>query len=163
MRRFLASLLIVTTAFEGLRAGAGTFRMLLDLPARETIGPAAFAKFSRATDLSSVGVAFYTMYGVGGAVLTIATLIAAVRARMARIDLLLIGVSVLCSLAVLVFTTQAAPLMFAIGAATDEALLPPMIERFVFWTNIRIGLVDLSFVALLAVLWRALTAVPRPN
>jgi hypothetical protein len=161
MQRTLASLLVVTTAFEGFRAGAGTFRMILDLPARTVIGPAAFAAFSRATDLSTAGVAFYAIYGVGGAVLSIALWIAAMRARMARIDLLLIGLSVLCSLGVLVFTTQAAPLMFAIGAATDEAQLPALIERFVFWTNPRIVLVDLSFVALLAVLWRALTAGPR--
>lgn len=156
MKRSFAGLLIVALAFEGIRAGAGTFRMILDLPARTTIGATAFAEFSRATDLSGVGVAFYAIYGFGGALLTIATLIAAARARMARPDLALIGGSVLCSLLVLALTTQAAPLMFAIGATTEEGQLAGLIESFVGWTNLRIVLADISFVVLLAVVWRAM-------
>ena len=49
-RTFLR-VLVATTAFEGLRAGAGLFRALLDLPARSAIGPVAFAAFSRARAL----------------------------------------------------------------------------------------------------------------
>jgi hypothetical protein len=156
MQRPFASLLVVTTAFEGIRAGAGTFRMILDLPARAAIGATAFAAFSRATDLSSAGVVFYAIYGFGGAALTIATWLLAARARMPRGDLVLIGLSVLCSLLVLAFTTQAAPLMFMIGGTTDEAQLDGLIERFALWTNLRIVLADVSFVALLAVVWRSL-------
>jgi hypothetical protein len=156
MKQPLASLLTVTAAFEGIRAGAGTFRMILDLPARATIGATAFAEFSRATDLSKVGIVFYAIYGFGGALLTTATLIVAARSKMARVDLMLIGLSVLCSLLVLAFTTQAAPLMFAIGATTDDGQLVGLIEGFVQWTNLRITLADASFVALVAVVWRAL-------
>jgi hypothetical protein len=132
--------------------------MILDLPARTSIGAAAFADFSRATDLSTAGIVFYTIYGFGGAVLTIATWIVAARARMARADVMLTGLSALCSLLVLAFTTQAAPLMFAIGGTADEAQLAELIERFALWTNLRIVLVDVSFVALLAVVWRSLVA-----
>jgi chromate transport protein ChrA len=44
--------------------GAGTFRLLLDLPARSRV------EFSRATDLSTTGIIFCALYGVGGALLT---------------------------------------------------------------------------------------------
>lgn len=46
---------------------------MIDLPARSRIGPIAFAEFSRATDLSTAGMVFYVLYGVGGALLTGAT------------------------------------------------------------------------------------------
>src|SRR5204863_10100661 len=71
----------VAVAFEGLRAGAGTFRALLDLPARGRVGPLAFAEFSRATDLSAAGVVFYVLFGVGGALVTGLTWLIAVRRR----------------------------------------------------------------------------------
>ena len=93
MRRWFHWLLTVTVAFEGLRAGAGTFRMILDLPARATIGPVAFAQFSRATDLSAVGVAFYVAYGIGGALLTATTWIAALRSQLDREAKILTGIS----------------------------------------------------------------------
>ena len=54
----LVLVVAAATVFEGIRAGAGTFRLLLDLPARHRLGPGAFAAFSRATDLSAFGVVF---------------------------------------------------------------------------------------------------------
>jgi hypothetical protein len=148
-------LLVVTAGFEGLRAGAGTFRALLDLPARSTIGPLAFAELSRATDLSPVGIAFYALYGVGGLAFTGTTFWAFLRSKAERSILMLLGVSVACSVLILVLTVEAAPLMWSIGSAPDDpATLGPLIEPFVFWTNLRIGLADISFVAMLAAAWK---------
>ena len=148
-------LLVVTTGFEGLRAGAGTFRALLDLPARSTIGAAAFADLSRATDLSPVGIVFYALYGIGGLMLTSATLIVFARGKAERRVLMLLALSVACSLLILVLTIPAAPLMWSIGSApNDPAALDPLIDRFVFWTNLRIGLADASFIAMLATTWQ---------
>jgi hypothetical protein len=150
----------VTAGFEGLRAGAGTFRVLLDLPARARIGPLAFADLSRATDLSTTGLVFYAVFGFGGALLTGLTWFLAMRHRAPTMIRRLLAVSVVASLLVLVFTTQAAPLMWRVGAApADPALIAELLDRFTAWTVARIVCVDISFAAALAAL--TLLAWPR--
>jgi hypothetical protein len=147
------ALLAATVAFEGIRAGAGTFRALLDLPARWEIGPVTFAVLSRATDLSAAGIAFYSVYGIGGFVLTLAAWILGLRAGTTRTVKVLTGLAALCSALILVLTVQAAPLMFSIGASPDDpVVLTRLIEPFVFWTNLRIVLTVISFGAVLLAL-----------
>lgn len=143
----------VVTVFEGIRAGAGTFRLLLDLPARHSLGSIAFATFSGVTDLSTRGVIFYAVYGFGGAVLTGAAWIMARRARAdPLVRSLLIGACI-CSLLVLVFTTQAAPLMWQVGRVQKNAvLLEELLDLFTFWTTLRVLLADLSFLAVVTAL-----------
>jgi hypothetical protein len=151
--RRLPLVLALTTAFEGIRAGAGTFRLLLDLPARHSVGAVAFAAFSRATDLSTAGIVFYSLYGFGGAVLTGAAWVTASRMRAPRPVRTLAGVAFICSVLVLVFTTQAAPLMWSAGSAPDDPTrLGHLLDRFTFWTALRIGLADLSFLSVLSAL-----------
>jgi hypothetical protein len=146
-------LVAVTTGFEGLRAGAGLFRALLDLPARSTIGPVAFAQLSRATDLSPRGVVFYVLFGFGGLVLTAATWIVARRSGAPRPVRRLAGLACLCSLAILAMTTQAAPLMFRVGSAPDDpAVLASLLDRFTMWTDLRILAAIVSFAAMLTAL-----------
>jgi hypothetical protein len=151
-RQTLRFLLIIggTALFEGLRAGAGTFRLLLDLPAREDVGPIAFAEFSRATDLSTRGVVFYIVYGFGGALLTLAAWLWARRVRADRMVRRLLGAACICSLLVLILTTRAAPLMWQVGRSQDATVLRALLDRFTFWTELRIVLVDGSFVAVLS-------------
>jgi hypothetical protein len=152
--------LAVAAAFEGLRAGAGTFRALLDLPARTRIGSLAFAEFSRATDLSRAGVVFYVIFGVGGVLITGAAWLIAVRGGAPRAIRRLLATSVLASLLVLVFTTQAAPLMWRVGSAPpDPELLRALLDRFTSWTLLRIACVDVSFAAVLAAL--TVAALPK--
>jgi hypothetical protein len=151
--RCLSLVFALTTAFEGLRAGAGTFRLLLDLPARHRVGPVAFAAFSRATDLSTAGIVFYSLYGFGGALLTAATWITASRTRASRSVRTLTATACISSVLVLVLTTQAAPLMWSVGSASDDPmLLARLFDQFTFWTTLRIALVDLSFLAVLSAL-----------
>jgi len=151
MKKLFPFSLSLTVVFEGVRAGAGTFRLLLDLPARFQIGPVAFADFSRATDLSTRGIIFYSLYGLGGALLTAATWVVASRARAPRSVRLLVGFASACSVTVLLLTTQAAPLMWRVGsAANDPAALADLLQRFTFWTTLRVGCVDLSFLAIVA-------------
>jgi hypothetical protein len=155
MSKTQVTLLAGTTAFEGLRAGAGTFRMLVDLPARFKIGPVAFAEFSRATDLSTAGFIFWAVYGIGGAALTGTTWWVTRRGGAPRQVRRLCGVSALCSLLILAMTTQAAPLMLRVGSSpNDEALLSHLLEPFVVWTILRILCADVSFLAMLLALAR---------
>jgi hypothetical protein len=152
-QRRLVLWLTAAALFEGLRAGAGTFRLLLDLPARRRIGAVAFAEFSRATDLSTKGVVFYTVYGFGGVLLTAAAWWAATRCAASRRLRLLLALACSCSIAVLLFTTQAAPLMWRVGSApSDPVVLSALFDRFAFWTELRIVCVDVSFICVLAAL-----------
>lgn len=145
--------LAAAVLFEGLRAGAGTFRLLLDLPARSQIGPVAFAAFSRATDLSTLGIIFYAAYGFGGVLLTGAAWLAAHRSGASRRLRALLALACSCSIAVLVFTTQAAPLMWRVGSTPSEpGQLAALLDRFAFWTELRIACVDVSFISALAAL-----------
>jgi hypothetical protein len=158
--RTFTVVLAMTALFEGVRAGAGTFRLLLDLPARFSVGPVAFAEFSRATDLSMRGIVFYSIYGVGGALLTAAAWLIAWRTGAPRLVRALTGVACLCSATVLVLTTQAAPLMWKLGSSpNDPAALADLLDRFTFWTTLRVACVDFSFLAIVAAL--ALLAVQR--
>jgi len=150
----------IAAAFEGLRAGAGTFRALLDLPARTRVGPLAFADFSRATDLSTVGVIFYVVFGIGGALVTAVAWLIARRGQAATAVRRLLGVSAIASLLILVLTAQAAPLMWRVGSAPpDPALLRSLLDRFTAWTMARIVCVDISFAAVLGAL--TFFALPR--
>jgi hypothetical protein len=150
----------IAAAFEGLRAGAGTFRALLDLPARTRVGPLAFADFSRATDLSTAGVVYYAVFGIGGALLTALTWLLARRGQAPAVVRRLLATSALASLLVLVLTTQAAPLMWRVGSAPpDPALLRSLLDRFTAWTMARVVCVNVSFGAVLGAL--TLLALPR--
>jgi hypothetical protein len=150
----------IAAAFEGLRAGAGTFRALLDLPARTRVGPLAFADFSRATDLSTVGVVFYMVFGIGGAFVTALAWLIARRGQAPTVVRRLLGVSAIASLLVLVLTAQAAPLMWRVGSAPpDPLLLRSLLDRFTAWTMARIACVDVSFAAVLGAL--TVFALPR--
>jgi hypothetical protein len=153
MPRGVVAAIAAATGFEGLRAGAGTFRVLLDLPARARIGPLAFAELSRATDLSTRGIVFYAVFGIGGALVTGVTWLLAWRGGAPRTIRRLLAISLLASLLVLGFTTQAAPLMWRVGSAPpDPVLVAGLLDRFTAWTIARVVVVDLSFAAVLGAL-----------
>jgi hypothetical protein len=146
-------ILAAATAFDALRAGAGTFRLLIDLPSRSRIGSVAFAEFSRATDLSTTGIVFYGLYGIGGALLTGFTWFAAQRARAPRTIRRLTAGAFVSSVLILAATTQAAPLMWHVGESpNDPAVLAQLLDRFAAWTTFRILCGDLSFAMLLCAL-----------
>ncbi len=138
--------------------------MVIDLPARAAVGPVAFADFSRATDLSTAGYVFYALYGIGGVLLTCGTWLVARRAPAPLVIRRLSALASCCSLLILAMTARAAPLMWRVGSgSTDAGVLMGLLDRFAFWTNLRIVAADLSFLAILSALgYVALGASPRP-
>ena len=151
VNRKLVLAMACAIAFEGLRAGAGTFRVLLDLPARMRLGPIAFAEFSRATDLSTTGVAFYILFGLGGAVITCWTWLIAVGSITPPVIRRLLATAAVSSLLILVMTVQAAPLMWRVGSSPpDPALISDLLDRFTMWMVLRVACADVSFLAVLS-------------
>ena len=146
--------LTATAAFDAVRMGASVFRGVIDLPARAQLGPIAFADLSRATDLSTTGVVFYVVYGIGGALLTGTTWVVAARTSAPVFVTRLAALSAVCSLLILALTTQAAPLMFQVGSTTDAAALTALLDRFAVWTYPRLLCACVSFAAVFTALAR---------
>jgi hypothetical protein len=152
MKKSLIVVLAVAAGWNLTWAGALTFRVVIDLPARHRIGSAAFANLSRATDLSG-GLVFYPVLAVGSCLLACAAGWAAWRTKAPRSIRWLSVVGVVSTALVLGVTTQAAPLMFLIGdSATNAALIGPLADRFTALTNARAFLADVGAVALLCAL-----------
>jgi len=163
-RRSLVLLLAVAAGVNLLWAGAVIFRVLVELPARSTIGPVAFAALSRATDLSR-GLVFYPFAGIGSAMLSSAVWLLARRARAPRSLQRYAGVAGVSTLLVLVVTMRAAPIMFRIGSSpNDPAALASLADRFARLTYLRAALAAVAALALLAALTAcALGVEERPR
>lgn len=154
MTKSLLVLLGVAAGVNLAWAGAVTFRVLIDLPARHRIGPVAFASLSRATDLAG-GLVFYPTAAIGSAILAVAVCLVAMRTRAPGYLRRPAAAAMASTLFVLAVTTRAAPIMFRIGSSPDDpAVIAPLADRFAAITDLRAILADAGAVALL---W-ALTA-----
>ena len=157
------SFIAVATAFEGLRAGIGLLRLVLDLPARGLLGASAYADFFRATDLTSRGFALYLTYGFGGAVMTALAYAAARRAGLPTAARRLIATSVVASIAILVMTTQAVPLGLSVRTETNPVALNQIFNRFELWTVLRLCCGIASFLCMITALTIVATSATRPQ
>lgn len=140
-------LLAIATGVNVMWAGAVTFRVLIDLPARHQLGPLVFAELSRATDLAR-GLVFYPVAAVGSALLACAAWFFAARTRAPRFVRVLTAAAVLACALVLAVTAWAAPIMFRIGAASDPEMLTRLADRFALLTDVRAVFADLGALAL---------------
>jgi hypothetical protein len=144
--------LAVATAFEGLRAGVGILRLVLDLPARAAMGTLAYAEYFRATDLTPRGIAFYATYGFGGLLLTGAAWLTSRRAGAPSRVVRLTAFSAAASLVILLLTTQAAPIAMQVRTTSDPAALTALFDGFVAWSVPRLLCALASFAALVVAL-----------
>lgn len=141
-------LTFIAAALNGLLAGASLDQSIKQLPARQRMGAIAFSAYSRAADLSSNGIIWYAVLGIGSALLTIVAAIATfVAGNLQTLPILLAAIlSVLHSIA----TMQAAPTNFSQRkVANDEAALTAVFNKFERWQTIRVILQVLTFIATL--------------
>ncbi|MFI5891126.1 hypothetical protein ACIA5D_13535 [Actinoplanes sp. NPDC051513] len=130
-------LLLAVVVFNGILAGLSVDKVVVQLPARRRMGVVAYAHYARAADLGN-GTALYSVTGVGAALLTIVTGVAAsANDASTTVRFLLISaaaLSVLHSAA----TAVAAPAMFRVGESPDtEADLAPLLSRFTYASAVR--------------------------
>jgi hypothetical protein len=148
-------LLVAATAADGILAGASLDQSIKQLPARQRMGAIAFSVYSRASDLSSRGIIWYAVLGVGAALLTLAAAVADFFQGTATTHAIPLysaaGLTLLHSFT----TSQAAPTNFKQRkVVNDEAALIAIFQRFERWQTLRAVLQVLTFTA---VLWALIT------
>jgi hypothetical protein len=145
----LLFLLVLATAMNGLLAGLNLDTALVKLPARQRIGPVAYATFARGNDLGN-GLLVYPFLGIGAALLTVlATLFAFVLSASMEV-LLPLSIASLLSLLHSFATTRAAPIMLSLkNTPDDEASLAVKLDRFARWHALRATFQVVTFFVLL--------------
>ncbi len=138
---------IFMAAFLGGNFGAIN-RTFIEMPAWQHIGASTWAAFSQWADLGP-GLILFPLEEIGS---TVFTLLAAViyflnRRSMAHSLALPIYAAVLCSLGVMLATTQAAPTMLSTPHLHDLTSLQQAFNRFDFWDGVRAGFIVCAGVA----------------
>jgi hypothetical protein len=123
-------------------------RTLIEMPAWQHIGASTWAAFSQWADLGP-GLILYPLEEISS---TVFTLLAAIifflnRRRMAHSLALPIYTAALCSLGVMLATTQAAPTMLSTPHLHDLTSLQQAFNRFDFWDGVRAGFIVCAGVA----------------
>ena len=149
MFNYTIILVVLATAANGILTGASLDQSIKQLPARHRIGMIVYSKYSQAADLGN-GILWYAAIGIGAAVLTIASAVAAyfngLNTSITTPLYIAAILAVLHSLA----TTQAAPINFSQReVAQDEETLARVFKRFEKWQTIRAILQVLNFAAML--------------
>jgi len=141
-------LVFSATVMTGLLAGMSLDKSIVQLPARHRMGVVAFAAFSRANDLGN-GLIAYPVLGIGSALLTIMSAIAAYWQGVSLTNAWLLYVSVLLTLLHTISTTWAAPNMLSLRQPiNDEETLTLTYSRFEKWHTVRAVLQVLNFITL---------------
>ena len=131
------ALLAVATAMNGILAGAGLVRLIVDMPAWRRVGALAWADFSRHADLGN-GLVLYPLLGVGGAVAAVGAVVAfRVSGGTPRAASPPVYLGALLALLGMVATAFAAPQMLSLRAALDAGAIQQAFDRFEFWGGIR--------------------------
>ena len=143
-------LLVVTLLFNGIVSGLSLDKVIVQLPARASMGVVNYARYARAADLRN-GVVFYAVTGVGAAVLTIVSAVVAVIGDASTATRALLGIAAALSVLHTGATAVAAPTMFRVGRSPDtESALAPLLTLFARASAVRAALQVATF-ALVAV------------
>ncbi|HMF32216.1 MAG TPA: hypothetical protein VKK79_12415 [Candidatus Lokiarchaeia archaeon] len=144
------ALLMVTCVVDGVLGGGSLIKVLVELPARKKMGAVEFAHYGRAADLGN-GRYLYPLIGIGGAALTIISMIEGLLLNLQTQVMVPFYVAAGMAIIHTFTTTRAAPNMFKVGRAGEsEEVLKPLLDRFTYWSNWR---AIFQFGAFLVFLW----------
>jgi len=141
-------LLVAATLASGILAGGVIDRVVVGGPAWHELGAGAWATYSRHADLGN-GLVAYPIEAIGGALLIIA---AAVSKYLDRSATSPAGISLYCavvfSLAGLVLTVKAAPMMLSLAVPQSTAATQQAFDEFFLWgLYLRGATIMLTFIA----------------
>ena len=142
-------LLAAATFLTGILVGGAVDRVIVGGPAWRELGAEAWAQYSRLADLGA-GLVAYPIEGIGSALLIIAAVLSSHFDRNApRSVMLALCAAVALSIAGLLLTVKAAPIMLGLASSQSPAAVERAFDQFFFWGLYVRGLVDtLAFVAL---------------
>jgi hypothetical protein len=150
--RPLVPLMVVATVCTSILGGASIPMMIVDRPAWHSIGAVAYTEYARATDFDRARF-IYIPLAWGGALLVSAAMVMARRSRADRRVQISLATATACAWLVLAMTAGAAPnLLRALASPHDEAVLAPLLARFVAWSIPRAVFLVGTFWAMLSAL-----------
>ncbi len=126
-------LLFAATLLSGVLAGAAIDRVIVGGPAWHELGAEAWVQYSRHADLGT-GLVAYPIEGIGSTLLTIAAVVSSYLDGNRRMRAALpLYCAVAFSVAGLILTTKAAPIMLDLSKAQPPAAVQTAFEEFFFW------------------------------
>jgi hypothetical protein len=142
-------LLVGATLISGLLVGGIVDRVIVGGPAWHKLGADAWAQYSREADLGT-GIIAYPIEGIGATLLAIAAAISNwFDGNSRRVVTIPLYWAAALSLAGLLFTAKAAPIMLGLTATQSHADMQRAFEDFFLWGLYVRGSADLlAFVAL---------------
>jgi hypothetical protein len=145
----LLAVVLTAIACESILAGAALDQLVVQLPARQKLGTAAYAAYLRATDAAN-GRVLYPIVGLLSNATTIGAFVLALWLRAPLLLSALFGVAAASGVAAFLVTRQAIPVMsqLAAGGADDSA--GSLVDRLVGNARSRAPLFFLTFACLLA-------------
>ncbi len=143
-------LLAAATFLTGILAGGVVDRVVVGGPAWQELGAQAWAQYSRLADLGT-GLVAYPIEGIGATLLTLAATVSHyVERRRARSAMMALYCASALSVAGLLLTTRAAPVMLSLASLQTEAAIRHAFEQFFLWGLYLRGTADvLAFIALI--------------
>ena len=142
-------LLFAATVLSGLLAGGVMDRVIVSGPAWHEMGAQAWLQYSRHADLGT-GLIAYPIEGIGTPILIIAAIVSSYVDRKSRSAVVApLYVAAFFSIAGLVLTIKAAPIMLALGGPVPTAAVQSAFDDFFMWGLYLRGAADvLAFVGL---------------
>jgi len=142
-------LVVAATLLSGVLAGGVIDRVIVGGPAWHELGTEAWAQFSRQADLGT-GLVAYPVEGIGATLLILAAALSNYFDRNSRRGVTLpLYFAAACSIAGLILTAKAAPIMLSLASLKNGAEIERAFSEFFVWGLYLRGLVDtLAFIAL---------------
>jgi hypothetical protein len=143
------TMLMLLTLIQGLGAGICVDVALIKLPARQHIGPIAYANFARGNDLGN-GLKVYPYVVVGGGFLVIVFTVVAHFQKLPLINLCPLYIAAGSAFGYLLATAKAAPVMWSLRNTPDEEnILKAKLDKFARWHVVRTTFQIIAFMALI--------------
>ncbi|MGO9700459.1 MAG: hypothetical protein ACLPX7_14500 [Xanthobacteraceae bacterium] len=142
-------LVAAATLLSGVLAGGIIDRVIVGGPAWQELGAEPWARFSQQADLG-IGLVAYPVEGIGATLLILAAALSNYFDRNGRRGVSLpLYFAAACSIAGLVLTVKAAPIMLSLASTQNAAAIEHAFREFFVWGLYLRGFVDtLAFIAL---------------
>jgi hypothetical protein len=125
--------------------------VIVQLPARQKVGTAAYAAYVRATDAAN-GRVLYPIVGALSNATTIGAFVLALWLRAPLLESMLLGIAAASGVAAFLVIRRVIPVMSQLATGVADSSVEPLVDRLVDNARSRAPLFLLAFACLLATL-----------